>query len=138
MTKTTKSESTKKHQGLSKKYEQYLINCIDGEDYGLPSDALITTEGKLRFLYQTFISEYGYENNLKRYGSLQNCFKEWLQGLPSCLNIEWENYKILQLAKNMGSIPLDATEKQEDKILENYWNYMAQKAFVLFRKFKIN
>jgi hypothetical protein len=138
MTKTTKSEQTKKSISLGKKYEQYIIDCIDGDGYDLPSDALITTEGKLRFLYETFIKEYGYKENIIRYGSLQNCFKEWLMGLPSCLNIVWSNYDILRLAKNMGSLPENATEKQEDKILENYWSFMAQKAFVLFRNYGIN
>ena len=59
----------------------------------------------------------------------------WIMGLPTCLNIDFENYKILELAKLWGSIPENATEKQEDKILANWWNFIAVKFFQLVRKY---
>lgn len=133
----TRSESTKRTQAISKKYDDYLLSCIDGEGYDIPSDSLITTEGKLRFLHDTFIKEYWYPQNQQRYSTKENAFREWLMGLPSCFNIEFENYKILELARLMGSLPQDSTESQEDKIINNYFNYTACKVFKLFRKFGI-
>lgn len=64
-------------------------------------------------------------------------FTEWLQGLPSCFNIDFENYKILKLAVLWGSIHEKHTERQADKILENWFNFIMVKTFQLFKKYKI-
>ena len=41
------------------------------------------------------------------------------------------NYDILELAKKFGSIPNNATEKQEYDLLENYWRFIANKLIQL-------
>ena len=125
---------------LNKVVRKYIINCINWTEYDYPEcrkidDLLIiTTEGKLNFLYDTFRAEYGW--HIEQVGEYK-AFEEWIKGLPSVFNIAFSNYDILQLAKEWGSIPEDATEKQEDKILNNYWNFITVKTFQLFRKFKI-
>ena len=48
---------------------------------------------------------------------------EWLSGLA--LNIEYYNYKIVKLAKNMGSLDTDSNYKAEQKIINNYFDFMA-------------
>lgn len=58
-------------------------------------------------------------------------------GLPSCFNIEFMNFEILNLYKSWYNIDV-LTEKQEQKILDNYWNFITVKTFQLFKKFKIN
>jgi hypothetical protein len=60
---------------------------------------------------------------------------EWLSGLPGAVSIPFSYIDILQLAKDSGSLPQDATEKQEDRVCENYWNYMAMRITELFRKY---
>jgi hypothetical protein len=105
----------------NKVIDQYILDAIDPEAYEVNAT---TDNAKLEFLNATFNAEKGWE--LKRPGAnRQKVFMDWIMGLPSCFNIEFENYKILELAKTWGSIPEDATEKQEDKILENYWSFMA-------------
>ena len=89
----------------------------------------------MQFLYDTFKSEYGC--NIKRYGEV-GAFKEWLQGLPSAISIEFANYEILKLARKWGTLEKNATEKREDYFIENYWNVLSVNAFQLFRKYKIN
>lgn len=84
------SQTYSKIATLNKHCKDYIINAIDGEGYNLPSDSLITTEGKLRFLYDTFIAEYGWA--IQRYGE-QKAFQEWLMGLPTCFNIDFETIK---------------------------------------------
>lgn len=118
------------------KYENYILDSISADGYDVPEPK--TPKEKLQFLYDRFISEY-WDNNqsVQRMGK-QNAFKEWIQGLPSSFNIEFSNYNILQLAKRMGSLPQNATEKQEDRVLENYWNFMANKTFQAFRKYDVN
>jgi len=119
---------------LDKQAKEYIINCIDLEGYGVPSDTTITTEGKLNFLYSTFKSEYGW--HIEQVGEYK-AFQEWLMGLPSAFTIDFENYKILELAVSWGSISHAATEAEEDRIINNWWNFITVKTFQLFRKFKI-
>lgn len=113
----------------------YILECIDSEAY----DVVTTTnEEKLKFLHKTFIFEYWYkENQVYYHNNIITAFASWCQGLPSSFNIEFENYKIIELAKKWGSLPADATERQEDKILSNYWNFIAVKTFQLFKKYNI-
>lgn len=119
-----------------KSYENYVINCIDAENYGLD---LKTDKEKLNFLYNTFLSEYWHEYNQKRYiNNKKKAFSNWIQGLPSSFNIAWTNYDILKLAKEYGSLPENANEYQENRILYHYWNFISNIVFGLFRKHKIN
>ena len=114
------------------KYYKYIINCIDSEAYDIKTKS---TKDKLQFLSDTFHKEYGW--NIERIGQYM-AFQEWTQGLPSVFHIEFYNYKIIELAKKIGTLDKNATEKQEDRILENYWNFITILTFQLFRKYKIN
>lgn len=115
---------------LDKKVKLYIYHSIDNSGY---SDQPLNTVGdRVRFLHDTFKSEYQWE--IDRIGELE-ALKEWLQGLPSCLNIEFTYYEILKLAVKWGSIPENATEKQENKILDNWYNFIANKIMQLFRKY---
>ena len=114
----------------NKTIDQYIIGCVDSSAY----DVETTTDAeKLSFLFQTFKHEkQGHIDQHRE--SLANIFKEWLQGLPTVFTIEFENYKILRLAKTWGSLPEKPTEKQEDKILKNYWGFMAYRTMQLIKK----
>lgn len=74
--------------------------------------------------------------NIKRKG-YQAALAEYLQGLPSWVNIPFMNHDILLFAVEVGSLPENATEEQEDKILDNYWAFMANKLDQLFRGSRI-
>lgn len=114
----------------------YILDCIDSSGYEITCN---TDKEKLQFLYNTFISEYWHDYNKKYYnGNIIAAFTLWLRGLPSCFNVDFENYVILQIAKRWGSIPDNASERQEDKILENWFNFISVKTFKLFKKYKID
>jgi len=119
-------------QKINRFYEKYVIDCIDSEGYDVTTN---TPEEKLKFLRKTFRSEYGHM--IDRVGE-QRAFKEWIMGLPSSFNLEFNNYDILKLAKKSGSLPENATDKQEDRVLENYFNFMTAKTFQAFRKYKVD
>ena len=111
----------------------YILDSIDGEGYGVQ---LETDKQKIDFVYDTFKSEYGY--TIEYYGNNeQRAFREYLAGLPSCINIEFRNYYILEMAKQWGSIPENATEKQQDKIISNWFNYIAINFFQLRAKLSL-
>jgi len=120
-----------KTKELNSKVKPYIINCVDSSAYDTKT---VTDKEKLQFLFNTFKAEKGYD--IKRVG-VYKAFKDWCMGLPTAFSIEYTNYKILELAKEWGSIPENATEKQEDKILNNYWNFITVKTFQLFRKHKV-
>lgn len=118
---------------LDKLVKDYIINAIDLCDYDLEGQKVKTDAQKIAFVYNVFKREKGYD--IDRVGEHQ-AFINWIMGLPTCFNIDFENYKILQLAKLWGSIPENATERQEDKILANWWNFITIKFFQLVKKYK--
>lgn len=124
-----------KTKELNEKVFAYILNAIDPEAYEVKAE---TEEEKLKFLYDTFKKEYVYPENVKRYGHEINIMREWLMGLPSAFNVDFANYRILEIAKEWGSLPEGFSQKQGDKILENWFNFIANKTFQLFKKYKIS
>ncbi len=119
-----------KSSELDKVVKSYILDCISADGY----DATPTTDAeKVAFLYNCFTSEYQHE--IDRRGEIL-AFKEWISGLPSTFNIDFCNNDILDRSIQWGSIPADATESQEYKILENWFLFIANKTLQLFRKYK--
>ena len=115
-----------KSSELDQTVKLYILDCVNGDGHNV---RLFTTQDKIKFIEETFINENGF---FVRTVGRQNAIKSWLQGLPSCLNIEFMNYQILILAETWGSLPPNASEAKQDKILDNYWNFMAAKLCQLF------
>ena len=113
----------------------YILNAIDGEGYG---KVLNTNAEKLQFLADRYKSEYSFTDNLRRYGSHQICFQNWIMGLPSCFNVDFENYRIVEIAKEWNDLNEQSTERQIDKIINNWFNYIASKTIQLMGKNKIS
>ena len=109
--------------------KRYILDCIgedrDGKD--LPD-----TQAKIAWIQDTFTSEYGWR--VTQVGRQAACV-DWLQGLA--LPIAFMNADILELARAWGSLPEGATEKQEDKILANYWRFMAAKVCQLMDGYRV-
>ncbi len=105
------------HSKYKENYKNYILNTIQTDNDGKELD---NNQDKIDYLFNRFYSEYDW--SIKRNGKLKAMI-DWLQGLA--LDIEFYNHDILELAKVMGSVNDNLTEKQEDKILLNYWNFMA-------------
>ncbi len=109
----------------SKKYlnniQNYILDSIDGTEYDIKTE---TPTEKLDFLFDCFEVEFNYKNNQLRYPNLQDRFANWLQGLPSAINIPHQYNKILELSKNLLEVE-NLSEKQENEIIKNYWSFMA-------------
>lgn len=132
-----------KNMELDKVARQYILDAISAEGYdnedGTPAE-LKDSKDALAFLYKTFVKEYGFmfDGSTGYRHTQERAFKEWIMGLPSSFNVDFENYKILQIAVKWGSIPADYTERQADKILANWFNFITVKTFQLFKKYKVN
>ena len=105
--------------------KQYCLDAINSDDTTFKND----TE-KVQYAYTRFKEEFGHE--IKRQGEFK-AFAEWLQGLS--LDIDYMNYEILGLAHKWGQNP--TTETQEDKIISEWWDFMTNQYFKLFRAHKV-
>ena len=105
------------HTEYKKNYKNYILSNIDEDIEGNP----ITSEAdKIKYIFDRFNSEYGWRVN--QVGRLA-AMVDWLQGLA--LNIEFYNDEIINLAIRLGSIDENPSEKLQDRVIENYWNFMA-------------
>ena len=109
----------------------YILNAIDGEGYERTPE---TEQQKLLFLATTFKSEYCFPNNFRNGRTVQTVLAEWISGLPSCFNIDFSYSDILRVTKSFGNLPEQMTEKEENKILENWFPFIASKTLQLMNK----
>lgn len=113
-------------------YEKYILASIDNEGY--ENKELKTPKEKLQFLQNTFKDEYGFA--ISRQGE-QKARAEWLSGLPSSISLPFYNDDIINFSKKMGSLRQNSTEKEESRVLENYWNYMSNQISRLNTKYGV-
>lgn len=100
-------------------YLEQSLNLERLAETGLPLD---TMPQRFEALRACFESEYGWAK--ERIGG-QKAFAEWLSGLCGSVDIPFYNSGILELAASWGGLAPDATERQQDRIVDNYWNFMA-------------
>lgn len=117
----------------------YILNCIDSqyaEELGMKIPQ--TEQEKLQYVVDVFKSEYSF--SIKREG-LYKSFESWLMGLPAVINIDFENYKILEFAYKWKSIQNIKSERireaRENLILGNWFNYITVKFFRLCNHHKV-
>ena len=108
-------------------YNKYFIDCIDIDEETNETDA-----DKIIYLRDRFYSEYGW--NIKRIGE-QKAMIEWLQGLA--VNIPYLNHTIIKLAIRFESITEEATDKEKEKILDNYWIFVGNIYLKLFKQYSL-
>ena len=113
------------------KIQNYILECIDGESYqDTPPQ---TDEEKIKFLIDTYRNEYVFKNNLVYDKTYQNMFVNWVMGLPSCFNVEYRNYAILELVESWsGYVP---TKKKESATIENFRYLIFRELITLAKKY---
>ena len=112
------------HTKYKENYKNYILDCIDSEDDLINKE--LTKEEKIKYLFDRFYSEYGFM--VERVGK-QKAIAEWLSGLA--IHIPYTHNDIIELAKNMGSVNQNLSTVQEDRIIENYFNFMAYMVLLL-------
>lgn len=131
MKNTKASRGQIKSNAQDRMIKLYLLDCICADGYAEPHQQPETMAEKIDFLKQTFESEYGW--SIKRYGR-QKALAEWIAGLPSSYNVDFQNYKILELGLKWGLLSTDDYEN-DDKccaFLERWFSMMAGKTCQLF------
>jgi hypothetical protein len=106
------------HTEYKKNYKSYILDCLDSEDDLI--DKSLTEQEKINYLFDRFNSEYGFM--VQRVGK-QNALAEWLSGLAISIDYYYED--IIKLAVKMGSIDANPSEELQERVCNNYWNFMA-------------
>ena len=98
------------HLKYKKNYRAFILDQINGDN----------DKDKIRFLFDKFYSEY--EWRVKQAGKRQAMI-DWLSGLA--LSLPCYNGEIIDLAIAMGSINENPSDQLIDRVLENYFPFMA-------------
>ncbi len=107
-----------------KKIAAFVTASLDREYLQDATGLHIRTDAEaFQALKTCYHSEYWCTAHQAR--NYQRTFADWLQGVPSALSIPFYNHDILTHAVEWNSLPEDATEAEEGKILEGYWIFMA-------------
>jgi hypothetical protein len=116
------------HHEYKKNYQDYIINNIDSDSYDIKTNS---DKDKINFFINVFNKEYDFE--IARIGKYK-ALASYLSGLPSSINLPIYNYDILEFSKKMGSVDSDLSENQENKIINNYYNFMSNIIFSIHEK----
>lgn len=120
------------NRGHIRKIEDYILSAIDSESYDV---AAATPKEKIEFFVSTFIDEYGH--TLNHYKNVQRTLTEYLQCLPSTINLPFETHDIIQFAIEHGALKEGATDAQVDRWLNTYWPAMAMRIISLARRYNV-
>lgn len=83
-------------------------------------------QDQIKELKNRFESEYWYYSNKKRYQNDKvQGLKNWLQGLPSGVNIDFTYYDIEQRLKDLGIITEMTRESTIEKYISDWWDLVA-------------
>ena len=102
-----------------KKYERYILSIVANEmkENGIKK---INRNTKIDYLFTRINNEYGWK--MQQEGK-QKVIAEWLSGLA--LNIPHTHDDIINLAIKMSSIDKNPSNKLQNRMVKNYFNFMA-------------
>lgn len=96
---------------------------LDSLSFDLESDL---KQDQIKELKNRFESEYWFDSNKKRYQNDKvQGLKNWLQGLPSGVNIDFTYYDIEQRLKDFGVITETTRENTIEKYVSEWWDLIA-------------
>jgi hypothetical protein len=98
-------------ENYSNKYQDLENFVIDSIDF----DEEVSRDEKLKTGLERFEEEYGFI--IKRYG-IKKAFIEYLQGLPSWIDIPYYYYDMKNLLYSLG---FDEVENMEDHVLSKFY-----------------
>ena len=106
------------HTKYKENYKRFILDSLHEVDWN--GKTLTTDEEKIEYIFERFNIEYGWA--VQRLGT-QKAMANWLAGLS--LNLPYWYDEIVELAVEMGSIDENPNEKLQNKVISNYWDFMA-------------
>ncbi len=108
----------------------YILDSVYSEDFDIKT---MTDKERIGFLLDTFFDEkVKYD---RRRMCVFDLLREWLQGLPSAINVAFYYSDIAVTGKCMGYCK-DA--RSEAHFINNWWGILAQQILRLARIYKID
>lgn len=101
------------HEDKRDNLKNYIIDNVDFDDYNIEK-----SKNPLKTGLKIFMSEYDHE--IKRYG-MKRAFIEYLQGLPSWINIPYSYYDMGNLLYSLGYDEVRDRNMEDDEIAELYY-----------------
>lgn len=105
------------HEDKRDNLKNYIIDNVDFDDYNIEK-----SKNPLKTGLKIFMSEYDHE--IKRYG-MKRAFIEYLQGLPSWINIPYSYYDMGNLLYSLGYDEVKDKNMEDDEIAELYYREIA-------------
>jgi len=119
-------------------YEKLILDSLTYEDNDAQGNVIDVTpktpKGQLERFNDDF-KRWRKGDATEERKSEQEARASYLAGLPT--NIPYTNNEIIRVAEESGSLRKNATEKEVDRILTNYYNYMSNQIGRLNRKYKV-
>ena len=109
------------HTEYKKNYKAYILECISTEfnwDDLIEKD--LSDDDLINYLFDRFYSECGWA--IPREGK-RSAMTGWLQGLAIAIPYTYSD--VIELAVEMGSIDENPSEELEDRVIDNYFSFMA-------------
>lgn len=116
----------------------YVLDCIKNSsratDEGLTFESDVDA---LNFFFDTFNEEFNDQYNKRRCPNLQNRIGEYLQGLPSCMAVDYWNDEIIKLGLIWGVLEQPEGRKAE-KFVNDWFNTLALRILQAASKVGLN
>lgn len=121
------------------KIRAYILDCMDFSNYlgydGYPENEPENWRDRILLCRDVFRSEYVSPYSLCRYGGEWGCFREWLCGLPSALNVAFSYYDARQLVRDWMEQTEEESAKFDDvKVWEKYLHLITREFFAMVEK----
>ena len=107
----------------------FLLDSIEIEE-----NENATDKEKINYFFDCYNSEFNHDYNKRYYPNEQERLKNYLQGLPSFINIPYYDWDILELYKQLNGIKT-LSSKKEESVLKYYWDKIAFTLIQLKRKY---
>lgn len=111
----------------------YILGNLDFSGYigyeGYPKEEPETWEDRVFLCRDIFRDEYVYSDNLRRYGSEFNCFREWLCGVPSALRIDFTYFDARKIVKGWFEQTEKESMRYDDEAVWNKYLYLITREF---------
>ena len=116
----------------------YVIDCIKESSRAADEGLEFKTDAEaLQFFFDTFNEKFNCQQNKRRYPNLHERIGQYLQGLPSCCNIDYYDCNILLLGVKWGV--LSSTDGYKaGKFLESFFSMCGLRILQAAQKVGLN
>lgn len=116
----------------------YVLDCIKNSSRATDEGKEFTNDFEaLKFFFDTFNEEFNYQYNKRLYPNMADRIGQYLQGLPSCCNIDYWNDEIIKLGISWGVLT-SADDKKAEKFASNFFTMCGVRILQAAKKVGLN